>query len=336
LPPSPSEPIEAEVVGSQVEAIGDRPRELTESDLRSPGRRRVTLPLALFIATCLSTFWAGTTHWMPVDHLSGDLMVARRAVVRGWQEGLIYTGCVIGILLAHEMGHFLATLRYRIPASLPFFIPLPIAPLGTLGAVIGMDGKRANRRELFDIGLAGPIAGLVLAVPILWIGIDKLDLPVANPELPVAQAELIEYDVPLLGRWMMQYHHPRAYRHGMWISDVHLNPYLMAGWVGMLVTGLNMIPMSQLDGGHVLYTLFGRKATWLARALVFGAIAYVVFGDAGIWALMLILVILIGIDHPKTADDRVPLGGFRVMLGCASLAIPILCLPVRGLRIVGM
>jgi membrane-associated protease RseP (regulator of RpoE activity) len=227
------------------------------------------------------------------------------------------------------MGHFLMTVRYRIPASLPYFIPLPLTPLGTLGAVIGMDGKKANRRQLFDIGIAGPLAGLVFAVPILIAGVWTMDLTV-----PPAGTYVI--DIPIFARWLFEVLQPNVYHRGMFLTSAQLNPLFMAGWVGMLVTGLNMMPVSQLDGGHVLYTLFGRAAHLMARALIFGLIVYVVFWGANIWAVMLVLVILIGIDHPPSADDSVSLGWFRHLLGYASFAIPILCLPPKGIWVAGM
>jgi membrane-associated protease RseP (regulator of RpoE activity) len=251
-------------------------------------------------------------------------------VIRNWDQGLIYMACAMAILLAHEMGHFLATVRYRIPASLPFFIPLPLlTPLGTLGAVIGMDGKRANCRQLFDIGIAGPLAGLAVAVPVLCAGVATMDL--SKPA-----DGLYAIDTPLFAQWLFAWLQPDQYDPNMLLTSAQLNPLYMAGWVGMLVTGLNMMPISQLDGGHVLYTLFGRRAHVLARLLVFVLIAYIVFWQASIWAPMLVLVILLGIDHPPTANDRVPLGWFRQLLGYASLSIPFLCLPPLGIWLRGV
>jgi membrane-associated protease RseP (regulator of RpoE activity) len=106
----------------------------------------------------------------------------------------------------------------------------------------------------------------------------------------------------------------------------------MAGWVGLLITGLNMWPVSQLDGGHVVYALFGRRAHWIARGFVFAAILFVVLGDAMLWAPMLILVILMGTDHPRTANDNVPLSTGRRILGGISLLIPLLCFPPYGIQ----
>ena len=114
-----------------------------------------------------------------------------------------------------------------------------------------------------------------------------------------------------------------------------LNAPFMAGWVGLLITGLNMLPVSQLDGGHVIYSLLGRRAHVAARAFIFFAILFVVFDDnAMIWSPMVILVILLGVDHPPTSNDRVSIGRTRTILGWASLSIPLLCFPPHGLRVV--
>jgi membrane-associated protease RseP (regulator of RpoE activity) len=288
--------------------------------LRRPPRRRVLLPFILFAVTCLSTFWAGATDWEPVAP------AARRVALSNWDQGLTYMACVLAILLTHELGHFFATVWYRIPASLPIFIPFPITPIGTMGAVIGMDGRTANRKEIFDIGIAGPLAGLLAAVPILWMGISQLDLtgPVYGME---------RYDCPLLVEWMIRALRPEAGAVSA-IRSSQLNAYFMAGWVGLLITGLNMLPVSQLDGGHVIYALFGRRAHWIARGFIFAAILFIVLGEALIWSPMVILVILLGTDHPPTADDTVELGSWRTALGYGSLLIPILCFPLRGITMI--
>jgi len=240
--------------------------------------------------------------------------------------------CVLAILLTHEMGHFLATLRYGIPASLPFFIPFPISPVGTMGAVIGMDGRQADRKEMFDIGLAGPLAGLAVALPILLIGIHHLDLsaPGHGP---------FRLDLPLVVRSVLAAYPPPGYEPGaadanqIWCS--HLNPYFMAGWVGLLITGLNMLPVSQLDGGHVSYALFGWRSRWVARGFMVVAIGYMIAtGTWDRWIVMVLLILLIGTGHPPTRDDTAKLGWLRVALGLASLAIPVLCFPPQVLHIV--
>ena len=308
---------------------------LQEKHLVSRRPRRIRLPVALFFITCASTFWAGAASWDPHVLLTTDLMSVRRTIVRDWDQGLIYMVCVLAILAAHEMGHFLATVRYRIPASLPFFIPLPITPIGTMGAVIGMDGLRANRRQLFDIGIAGPLAGLVIAIPVLWVGISRLDL---QGEPPGAGIKL---STPILANAFLDFLQPEGYQPSTGlirseeIASSQVNAFFMAGWVGFLITGLNMLPVSQLDGGHVIYTLFGKpRAHWIARGFLFVAISFVVLANAGIWCLMLLIVILLGADHPPTSDDSMPLGPLRWTLGLLSLSIPMLCFPAYGMRFV--
>jgi membrane-associated protease RseP (regulator of RpoE activity) len=298
--------------------------------------RRMALPVLLFLATCASTFWTGAMNWNPLAHLDAmqrAITVFEQNRHQGspvsafeqalavaqvkWQQGLIYMGVVMALLLAHEMGHFLTAWRYRIPSSLPYFIPLPIAPFGTLGAVIGMEGSRANRREMFDLGLAGPLAGLAVTVTVASIGILLL------PTAPAAEG--FRFHNPLLLQYMIAWLRP-GYPTPAVLSLSHFNPFLMAGWVGMLITGLNMLPMSQLDGGHVAYAVLGRRrAHLLARGLLVLGIAYVIATGQYGWIIMLLLVILVGVDHPPTADDDYELGWPRRVLGWAALLIPVLC-----------
>lgn len=333
-------PLAAE--GFSVEVGGGR--ELRASDLGASAlrrlptrRRRVGLPAGLFLATCASTLWVGAADWRPLDHMA-DWPAVAHTLATGWRQGVTYMLAVLAILLAHEMGHFVMTLVHRIPASYPLCIPVPFNPIGTMGAVIGMDGLRANRREIFDIGLAGPLAGLLVAAPILWHGVAKLDLT----DRP--QPGEVQLNSPLAVKWMIAAQRAdrpgggaageASVNTGEWIGISQVNAYFMAGWVGMLITGLNMLPISQLDGGHTLYGLFGRDAHSFARAFIVVAITYVVINleQAAVWTPMLILVILMGVDHPPTSDDDLELDRGRWLIGVASLAIPVLCFPLLGLR----
>jgi len=300
---------------------------LQEADLQLPPQRRRALPIMLFVATCLSTFWVGAANWEPQLHMNSTADMAR-AIAAHCQQGLLYMGAVVSIVFTHEMGHFLQTLRYKIPASYPLCIPVPFSLIGTMGAVISMDGMRANRKQIFDIGIAGPLAGLAVAIPVLYFGVLQLDLSIAP------KPHDIQLHNPVLVRWMVEWLHPQWADRAAWVSVSQLNPLFMAGWVGMLITGLNMMPISQLDGGHTVYALFGKNAYKMARAFVIVAILYVVLNleQAAIWTPMLILVILMGIHHPPTSDDSVELDDFRWLLGVASLAIPVLCFPLLGLR----
>ncbi len=291
-------------------------------------RRRVGLPVLLFWATAFSCFWVGCTQWSPQEPwedalMTGNLLPVRQVMAVHWRQGLTYTLCLLAILLTHEMGHFIATLIHRIPASLPFFIPLPFfSPIGTMGAVIGMDSLRADRRQLFDIGIAGPLAGLIVALPITYIGVCRLDLT-TPPSGPYA------LDLPLGIRFLADYVRPPGYSPSSLVVTSQLNAFFMAGWVGLLITGLNMIPVSQLDGGHIAYTLFGRRAHWLSRLVVFGAVAYMVATGQYTWILMVAIILLIGIKHPATRNDRMPLGRVRTILGYTSLVIPLFCFAPR-------
>lgn len=293
-------------------------------------QRKTLLPLVLFLLTCASTFWVGVSKWSPLNPLlpyfqtldQHALLEVRMMILTNWDTGLVYMFCVILIILLHEMGHFVTTLIYKVPASYPFFLPLPINPIGTMGAVIAMNGYSANRKEIFDIGLAGPIAGLVAAVPIAYYGVGQLDL--TTPALGG-----LGFRMPWLLQWFAELWNVPGYEEDsvVWISQ--LNPMFVAGWVGMLITGLNMMPVGQLDGGHVTYTLFGKSAHTIAKLTMVVAIAFMVYYQTMMMILMVVLLLLVGTNHPPTRDDGVPLGWFRWSIGLASLLIPILCFPPR-------
>ena len=322
IPPSPvaqaysANEHEGEIVVSQL-------HELQVSDMVASPRRRRLVPLLLFLATCLSTFWVGAAKFLPQQTWAA-LGTDRFAELFDWQSGLTYMVAVLAILIAHEMGHFLFTVRYKIPASYPIFIPIPFNPIGTMGAVIGMDGLKANRRQLFDLALAGPVAGLVVAIPVLCAGIAQLDLS-AEPGVGT------KFYNPILIRWIYSWLHQNQ-PEAVFVHISQLNPLFMAGWVGLLITGLNMLPISQLDGGHVTYAVFGNRARTIARGFLVLAIIFVI-ANGSIWTLMLILVILMGVDHPPTSDDSVELNEFRWRIGVLSLAIPVLCFPIHGIEL---
>jgi hypothetical protein len=287
--------------------------------------RMKLLPLVLFLLTLLSTFWVGVSEWSPLEPFAvawsqWSLMGVRKLILAHWDIGLMYMGAVILILFLHEMGHFVGTLIYRVPASFPFFLPFPVNPIGTLGAVIGMQGTAADRKQIFDIGIAGPLAGLVAAVPIAWWGVSQLDLT-SSPMGGMG------FRLPLLMEWFAVWAEVPGYQWGdaVWMNQ--LNPLFVAGWVGMLITGLNMMPVGQLDGGHVTYTLFGKFAHRIAQATIVFAIAFMVYHQNFMLVIMVVLLLMMGTDHPPTRDDSVPLGPFRWGLGLVSLAIPLLCFP---------
>jgi hypothetical protein len=287
-------------------------------------KRKYRIPTILFLLTCLSTFWVGVTGWQPIEVLvdsaeAGNLMNVRLLVLANWQQGLLYMASLLGILLFHELGHFFTTIIYRIHATAPIFLPFPISNFGTLGAVIAMDGTAANRRQIFDIGIAGPLAGLVVAIPMALLGASNLDL--TTPSYGA-----IGLKMPLLLDWLIRWNDVAGYKNET-VYLTQLNPYFAAAWMGFVITGLNMMPVGQLDGGHITYTLFGKYAHPLAKLIVIAAIAFMVYFQHYVFILMVALLILFGTEHPPTSDDTVKLGWFRTILGLTSLAIPIFCFP---------
>lgn len=283
---------------------------------RRPARR---LQALLYLLTALTTFAAGTVGWEPVV-LGIDADVAA-SLPTHWMRGVLYAGAVLAVLTAHEAGHFIAARIHGIPATLPFFLPVPVLITGTLGAVIGMEGSRADRRQLFDIALAGPLAGLLVALPLLAIGMRDGIVTDANP-----------FALPPLAAWMLGALRPDLVA-GLTIAP---NALFMAGWVGLLVTGLNMIPVSQLDGGHIAAAVFGRRSVWIARGTLLAAIAGIVLFGRYNWVVMVVMVAFIGTDHPPIRDADRPLGTLRTVLGLLAFIIPLVTFMPEPLALDGL
>ncbi len=278
-----------------------RPRQSVAAD----GAGHGLLPGLLYALTALTTFAAGGVGWQPTL-LGVDAGVAEE-IANHWQRGLVYMAAVMAVLSAHEAGHWVAARRHGIRATLPFFIPMPLLLTGTLGAVIGMEGSRANRRQLFDIAIAGPVAGLVVALPLLAAGM-----------LTGGPAGESPFALPPVARWIRA-----AVRPDLGMATIAPNALFMAGWVGLLVTGLNMIPLSQLDGGHVCRAVFGRRGDWVARGVLLAAMAGIVVWGKYDWLVMVVAITLIGADHPPIREDGRPLGVWRTVLGVLSFVIPV-------------
>ncbi|XZE18581.1 site-2 protease family protein [Pirellulaceae bacterium SH449] len=301
--------------------------------LRRP--RRWTMPIFLFVATMVSMTWAGIAAWNPMNvwELSlyeGSMFTIRQHVLANWESGLVFSLSLAAILGAHELGHYFVTKLYRIPSTLPLFIPFPIGPTGTCGAVILMDGFKADRKQIFDIGIAGPLAGLVFAIPIAWFGL-------LSENYPATTGSTIQFGQPLGISLLNMLANPTSPVSIDWVPNTSMNPLLMAAWVGLLVTGLNMIPISQLDGGHVLFGLLGRKSAIVSLGIYLACVVYVVFSSIKygepVFILMLILIPLMGIGHPPSRNDDVQLGWGRILLGAMALLIPVFCLPLRPIQL---
>lgn len=292
---------------------------------------RGAFPLLMFALTIVSTVWVGMLGWVP-DLLfqaisNGSAHVLRRCILANWKTGIEFSASLLLILLAHEFGHYLMMRKYGIHSTFPIFIPFPISPLGTCGALILMDPSYADRRQIFDIGIAGPLAGLLVAVPLAIFGLLNPEGPPLPPHdsLRFGQPLAISLLDRMLGTELL------AGVSGMEPSS--FSPTLMAAWIGFLVTGLNMIPVSQLDGGHVSFGIFGRRSDWIAKGVFVAIIAYMVVTQMYMFTLMLGLVLLMGLSHPPSSDDSREIGPARTVLGLLALAIPILCIPATPIFI---
>ena len=261
-------------------------------------RQRLWVHIVLFILTVFSTVLVG---------------------------GFSFSAGLLSILLAHEFGHYFAAKYYRVPASLPYFIPFPISLFGTLGAVIRMSPRIPHRRALFDIAAAGPLAGLVLAIPLTYVGV------LFSQVIPKTA---IRGDVITLGE-------PFLFQGLSWLAhgslgqdmDVLLHPLAFAGWAGMFVTALNLLPIGQLDGGHVVHSLFGMRSRQVAFGM-FGSLAlYSVVSQKFTWLPLMVLLLVIGLQHPPSQDDGVPLGRGRVYFGVLLAIIFLTCFSLDPLQI---
>jgi membrane-associated protease RseP (regulator of RpoE activity) len=218
------------------------------SSLESTSETNFGRAIPLFLLTLLSMFWVGAEH-AGADVMAGGLA----ALARGYSFALP----LMAILLAHELGHYFAARIHHVDTSLPYFIPMPFALIGTFGAVIRMRGPASERNALFDIGAAGPLAGLTVALPVLVYGVLTSRVEALDPSLHymVEGRSLLYLGLLALTKGPIPEGH-----------DIMLTPTALAGWAGLLVTMMNLVPVGQLDGGHVAYALFGpRQAAYSRR-----------------------------------------------------------------------
>ncbi|MBI4470079.1 MAG: site-2 protease family protein [Acidobacteria bacterium] len=232
-------------------------------------------------------------------------------------SGMSYACTLLAILLAHELGHYIACRYYGVRATLPYFIPAPTL-VGTFGAFIRIKDMIRTRRALFDIGIAGPLAGFVIALPASFIG-----MLVAQPAPPPPiGASVTVFQDPLLFILLQEFWgFPKM---------VYWNPVYFAAWVGLLATSLNLLPVGQLDGGHVVYALIGKRghrwAAWGIFALMtaLAIVAYQRYQWAGWFVYVILLGLLLGLKHPPLADEQTPIGRSRIVIGIIGLIVFIL------------
>jgi membrane-associated protease RseP (regulator of RpoE activity) len=241
----------------------------------------------LLVATILSVFYTGAQSelYVPVTaafsfRLTGNIPAGMDPTLLptpaqfndAIRLGTLYTLSLLGILGAHEMGHYIMARRHKVNTTLPFFIPLPISILGTMGAVIAMREPSPNRKVQFDIGVAGPLAGLILTIPILFIGISLSEVGTPEQFLQEAPAAVRDQLVVFQEGNSLIYLAVKYIVTGRILpsngEDVWIHPVAFAGWAGLLVTALNLIPVGQLDGGHIVYGLFGKTASKFRRPVL--------------------------------------------------------------------
>jgi len=309
--------------------------------------------IILFILTVLSMMVtrAETPPGAMPESDVAILVLLLQNILSGWPFAL----GMMGILFAHEMGHYLMCRYYRVPATLPYFIPLPfVSPLGTLGAFIAMRGIPKNKRVLFDVGVAGPLAGLVIAIPVLFIGLSLSHLDTIQPPPPGTMSMLegnslfyLFSKFVMFGKLLPE----PANMNGLspvlyWLSyfltaqpipfnglDVQIHNVALAGWAGLLVTALNLVPVGTLDGGHVAYGLFGEKARRIFPVAI-GALIALSFLPSLLtlslgafnfsWLLWVFILFWLGNVRTQPLDDITPLDGKRRALGFFVLLIFIL------------
>jgi membrane-associated protease RseP (regulator of RpoE activity) len=249
------------------------------------------------------------------------LLLAATAITTTLAHGPAFSLALIAILLAHESGHYLMCLRHGVQASLPYFLPAPIGP-GTFGAFIRIRSRFPHRRALFDIGAAGPWAGLLVAVPVLWLGLHLSTTSLLPPPGPSW-----ELGDSLLTAWLT-----RLVIDPDPSQTVILHPVAFAGWLGLLVTSLNLLPVGQLDGGHVLYAALPRRLRVFPAVLIAGLVWLGLRGAVNwfIWAGIMFAMAVLG--PPPVLEPTLPLGPGRrvgVLLSFAVLVLTFVPTPIR-------
>jgi len=262
--------------------------------------------LALLAATFFTTTIAGGTF------SEGGGMLGKGT----FSDGLPFSVPLLLILGMHELGHYVMCRRYGLAATLPYFIPSPFLNLiGTFGALIRIKEPIRRKRELIDVGAAGPLTGFLVALPFLFYGVTRATPITASPE-----SGTVLFDYPLMVRLAQKWTGS-----GMYTSlRVHEHPVFMAAWFGLLVTALNLLPIGQLDGGHVLRAAAGRRQP-LVSLIVIGLAAASAFRGLTWTVFALVTALLVGIRHPPVEDDDEPLDYGRTLLALACLGVFLLC-----------
>jgi membrane-associated protease RseP (regulator of RpoE activity) len=287
--------------------------------------------VVLFLLTVFTTTLVGGSHYEAFanDFGSGRIDLTSASL---YLNGLWYSVSILAILGAHEFGHYWACRYYGVDASLPYFLPAPLPLTGTLGAFIRIRQVIPGKRELFDIGIAGPIAGFIVAVPVLLIGMTLSRVV----QLPPVTNGIVELGEPLLfqgAAWLVFGSIPDGY-------SINMHPMGFAAWFGLLATALNLFPIGQLDGGHISYAVLGRKSTIVTLTTVACLVGLSFMSSSWIvWTVLTVAMLLaFGPRHPRTFDEEIPLDRTRLILAAFAAAMFVLCFtpaPIEPFDLVG-
>jgi membrane-associated protease RseP (regulator of RpoE activity) len=289
---------------------------------------RVGRHVALFCLTLVTTTLVGINHY--ASFYAG--FKAIELPFSFWEltvRGLWYSVSILAILGAHEFGHYFACRYYGVDASLPYFLPVPFVLTGTFGAFIRIRQQIPTKRALFDIGIAGPIAGFVVLVPLLMIGM-YLSRVIETPK--EFEGVLLELGEPLLfqaASWLTFGPVPEGY-------TVSMHPVAFAAWFGMFATTLNLFPAGQTDGGHISYAVVGRSSLFVSIATVLGLAGLSFLSTSWmLWTVLMVAMLAIfGPRHPRTGDEHVPLDWTRKWLAIFAVVMFVLCFAPVPLEVV--
>lgn len=321
--------------------------------LSKPKKSNPWINLIFFLLTLVSMLMAGALYSYQGPEPDSTLGYFQ-LVMENLASGIPFAVSLLAILLAHEFGHYLAARYHKTEVTLPYFLPFPFSPFGTLGAFIQLKEPPRNKRVLLDIGIAGPLAGLVVAIPVLLIGLSLSEVSRIPEFLRAGQAYSLEGNsvLYLLAKFVV---------HGQWLpapasfgdvspilywlryvftglpspiggTDVMLHQVAWAGWAGLLVTALNLIPAGQLDGGHVLYSLFGKNARYILPVILVG-LGVLGFFWSG-WWLWVFLILMLGSSHAQPLDQITKLDDGRTALAIFGLIVFILVFVPVPLQII--
>jgi membrane-associated protease RseP (regulator of RpoE activity) len=297
------------------------------TEVEEPRHQRLWLHVLLFVVTLFTTTLVGAhmmfnfRHNLPffdIERLTEVFTTGLRSPAL-FLGGLPFSLTLLTILMAHELGHYIACVWYGVDATLPFFLPSPLPVTGTFGAFIRIRSHIPSKRILFDIGVAGPLAGFAFLVPALCIGLAMSRiLPGINNQ------GTLQMGVPVLQRLAQWLIFP-----GVPGADIYLHPVARAAWVGMFATAMNLLPAGQLDGGHVVYALLGRAHKWITGAFLLALVPMGRIWNG--WWFWAVLLFLFARKHPPVYDQA-EIGRGRIQLGLLALAIFLLCFSIAPIN----